>query len=341
MPILDDIDLSSMRETVQAFPDLLTILELSDDLMLFIKNARTKGFDGIGLLGMGGSSIAGEMSRGLLWGDTHVPIVSIREYDLPGFITEEWFIIAVSYSGNTEETLSALQQAMEIGCPFIVITTGGKMIEIAGDAPSLRLPRGIQPRAALPLLFSAEYGLLQLLVKDRMIDLKETSEWLKKRMDDWGKALPTPAEFAAKVRDQIPLFFGSGHLTPVAYRAKCQVNENSKMVAFHAEIPEGNHNEIEGSYGYMRRNVVPVFLRSDHESKRVKQRIDITSDIFSRYASHTLHLEFKDGTKLQEALAITHYLDMVSVELAELHDVDPVSVERIAELKNRLRLSDS
>ena len=325
-----------MRDTVQAFPDLLTIISPSADLVEFVKKARERGVAGVCLLGMGGSSIAGEVIRGLLWGDTHVPVLSVRNYDVPGFIDETWFIIAVSYSGNTEETLSALYNVRQRGCSCVVITTGGEMIKFADDNPALLLPKDIQPRAALPLLFAAEYALVELLLYGKTQDLQETATWLKLRADEWGSTWPSPSDFATKIFEKIPLFIGWGHLTSVAYRAKCQVNENSKMVAFYSEIPEGNHNEIEGSYDYEKKGIVPVFLRSEFESKRVSQRIDVTSDIFARSTSDVFHLGVKGGTKLQETMALTHYLDMVSVELAEMRGVDPVSVERIGELKSRL-----
>jgi glucose/mannose-6-phosphate isomerase len=135
---------------------------------------------------------------------------------------------------------------------------------------------------------------------------------------------------------KIPVFIARGYLVPVAYRAKCQINENAKMVSANLEIPESNHNEIEATLVCAQYSIQPIFLRSKWESKRVSKRYEATAKIYNSNGCNPVQLRFECSSSLEEMLALTHYVDMVSVELAELLNVDPVSVDRIAQLKQIL-----
>jgi hypothetical protein len=155
-------------------------------------------------------------------------------------------------------------------------------------------------------------------------------------VNSWGKTVEAPDRLARLLTNSIPLFTGWKHLGAIAYRAKCQICENAKTVALWSEMPEASHNEIEASVSYLRHSVVPIFLRSTYEEKRIGRRFDAISEIYSEIGCKPVHLIVNSDSKVGEALALAHYLDTVSVELADMRGVDSLHVDRIADLKARL-----
>ncbi|MHA1938794.1 MAG: SIS domain-containing protein, partial [Candidatus Thorarchaeota archaeon] len=154
---------------------------------------------------------------------------------------------------------------------------------------------------------------------------------------DWNGASLMPEELAAELQNKIPWIIGWKHLVPVAYRAKCQFNENSKILASSSQIPEIHHNEIEGTLSCRNHSISPVFLRSREEDDKTRIGFESAAAIFEENGCHPEHLNLRFNSRIEEALGFTMYLDMVSVRLAEILGVDPVSVERIAQLKRRLK----
>jgi len=333
---------NDMKNLVTHFPTLLNTLQIEPSILNTSRVFQKEGLNGICFLGMGGSSIAGNYVRALLSNRSMIPISMVRDYVLPAYVDSKWVVIAVSYSGNTEETLSSLSIANELSARIIVITSGGKMAQ-EGEHPIIRLPKGLQPRATLPVMLSAILpvaetlsGLEITLSGLEITEFQHLEEILIKRSNTWKDWLLPPKELADSFIEKIPLFVGSSHLTPVAYRAKCQINENSKALAFHSELPESNHNEIESFAKTHGCSIMPVFLRSDLESPEISRRFDVTHDIYLEMGLSPVNLLASGKTRLEEMLLLTHFLDTVSVELAELHGVDPVSVEKIEELKDQL-----
>jgi glucose/mannose-6-phosphate isomerase len=133
-----------------------------------------------------------------------------------------------------------------------------------------------------------------------------------------------------------PVFIGARHLISVAYRAKCQFNENAKVMAFSSEIPESNHNEIESFNELNDQTVLPLFLKSAFLDERTSQRFEISSEIYEGEGFFPIRISMKSDSEIEEMLLMTFYLDMVSVELAHLREVDPLTVKKISMLKNRL-----
>ncbi len=325
-----------MRGMVSSFPDLLNVITLNEVVTNFALQINSKKTNGICLIGMGGSSIAGEMIRCILRERANVPIISVRGYDIPGAVNKDWTVITVSYSGNTEETLSAFDTAINRGCKVCAITTGGELASHSEIIPVQIIPSGLQPRAALPLIISAVLLILQTILGGEPIDPRLLSEDIRTQSKEWSRSLLKPREFAEKLKQTTPVFVASGHLVPVAYRAKCQMNENAKVPSFYSEIPESNHNEIEAIDSFGERNLLPIFIRSSFESQRIKQRFDATQIIYSEQGCTPITVQLKAKTTLEEALTLTHYLDMVSVELADIRSVDSTSVPRISRLKSIL-----
>ena len=324
-----------MKNLVNHFPQLLTCFELNKSIRTILNQYVAEGVTGICFIGMGGSSIAGNYVRSLLNEISEIPIIIVREYKIPAFVTSTWVVIAVSYSGNTEETLSALAEASEKNTKIIRITSGGKMAQDKNQSDVI-LPGGIQPRATLPLMLSVALPIAEIVVGLRQTEFNTLESILANKAKSWGEEIQSPSEIASLISKRIPLLIGAEHLKPVAYRTKCQINENSKALAFYSELPESNHNEIEGFVTTHGCSILPIFLRSGFESKELRKRFDATYDIYREMSLEPMNLKVTGRTKLEEMLLLTHLLDMVSVELSYLHKVDPVSVDVIQDLKHRL-----
>ncbi len=336
MKKVKEIDTNDMRSMVKEFPSLLCLTKPDPSIMTMASQAFSSGLQGICIAGMGGSAIAGQMAKALLVQKAQVPLITWRNYELPRCVTKDWVVICVSYSGNTEETLSAFEAAKKVGSALFIVTTGGAILEHSKDLPVALLPKGIQPRAALPVIFSIILPIVEVLIGVGSTDFSKLSVILDGVVKRWGDEIISPRNLAERTSSLVPLFIGSGHLVPVSYRAKCQINENAKTVAFSAELPEANHNEIEASHMYQEYGIVPIILRSTHESKRISARFEATDAVYRQSDCAPIHVRLSGLSELEETLAITHYLDMLSVDTADIRGVDSVRVDKIAELKQRL-----
>ena len=330
------MNLDDMRSMVSHFPFMLSNSNPSPDLLATCRNYYEEGIEGICFLGMGGSSIVGFYVSEILSQESHIPISNVRTYFLPKWISKGWIIIAISYSGNTEETLSSLKQAKERGSRVVSVTSGGQMAKESSYYSQVLVQTGIQPRAAFPLVFSQVLPISELLIGAGITDLDKIGDYLIAVSSKWGEWIPTPSVIVEEVQNRIPLFVGAQHLNPVAYRAKCQFNENSKVVAFFSEVPEASHNEIEGFPNHQDSPIIPIFLRSNNEDIQIRRKMDVMTKLYSEIGLNPINLNAAGNSKIENMLSLTHYIDTVSVELAVRRGVDAVSVERIGELKKRL-----
>jgi glucose/mannose-6-phosphate isomerase len=285
---------------------------------------------------MGGSSIAGEVCKGLLIDLIRVPIIIHRNYGLPKFVNKNWAVVAISYSGNTEETLDAFDEAQRRDCQLFVISSGGKISKKSPKNSLQKIPEGFPPRAAFPLILAALLPLLQTLTGLEVTSLGETASTLEKMQKNWTSEGQSPRSIAEKLLDKVPLLIGWRHLSSAAYRAKCQINENAKMAAFSAEMPEASHNEVEAFVVYRSVSVQPVFLRSSFEDKTASIRFEVASELAGEDGSSVVELKMQTMDRIAEVAATIHFLDMVSVELALLRDIDPLGVPNISKLKDAL-----
>jgi glucose/mannose-6-phosphate isomerase len=321
---------------VDSFPLMLRASSPSGEYLSEATRIKEEGFDGICLVGMGGSAIAGEICRSLYADIAQIPILTVRDYILPKSVNRRWAVIAVSYSGNTEETIAAYKASEKRGCSAFALTTGGILQRISSQVSTHMLPAGFQPRAALPIILAGILPLVETLLNQKLTDLEKVSRDLEAAAAKWDSSRISPEGLAKSLKQNIPLFIGWRHLAPVAYRAKCQINENSKSVAFNSEVPEMNHNEIEGAFSCAAHPLIPVFLRSSEEDDRTRMRFEATSLIFEEDGCEAVHLKLGFTTRLLETLGLTLFLDQTSLKLAEIYEVDPVSVEKIAQLKRKL-----
>jgi|TARA_Y100000310_G_scaffold104827_1_gene103161 glucose/mannose-6-phosphate isomerase len=303
--------------------------------------------------GMGGSGIAGRLAQALAERCGGLRVSAWSDYGLPAWADGSERLIAVSYSGNTAETLSGVERAIELGCGWEAITTGGRLAALGREygAPVTAIEPGHQPRAALPLLL---VPLLQRLpIAGIAAQLTEAGEVLGAAVSPVGAATAasppapaaapdggesgataSPAAIAAQLAGKLPFIYGAGGLATVAYRWRCQIAENAKQLAVHHALPELDHNEIVG-WASPPPNAVVVALREPDEPARVAARWKATRAAAWRDVP-VIECRARGESPLARWLSLVHLGDTVSVELAHLNGVEPTPVRVIEELKRRL-----
>ncbi len=290
---------------------------------------ETEEIGNIIVLGMGGSAIVGDLLKMYL-NDTKIPVFVVRDYKVPEFVNEDSLVFAVSYSGNTEETLSAFRDAKDKGARIIGITSGGKLEEECSKV--IKIPGGLQPRAAVGYLF---FPMLGVLHNSEIINIKnsELNEMLEilKNVDHFNEMAE---QLAKKLKDKIPVLYASQLLEPIVRRWKTQINENAKMPCFYNVFPEMNHNEIVGYRG-MDRKFVAVLLRDKKDSERIALRMDISKKLMEQH-SDVEEVEIEGESLLSRIMSAVYLGDFVSYHLAIWNHVDPTPVDVVEKLKKLL-----
>jgi glucose/mannose-6-phosphate isomerase len=296
--------------------------------------------------GMGGSALAALLVKVLLQSKLKIPLDIVRSYDLPGYVNRNTLVIASSYSGNTEETLSALAQAQEKDSQIAIIASGGKLIEIAESEgiAHVTVPSGVQPRMAM--LYNLR-GLLALLETFGVIDkelneeVKNLSGWLESETAKWVPEVPTTENYAKQLAyeavGKTPIFYGGALTAPLAYKWKISWNETAKNLAFWNEYSEFNHNEFMGWASHPIEKPFVVFdILSSFERPRILQRFELTDKLLSgkRPAAKTIQLQ--GDTLLAQFLWGAILADFASTYAAVLNGVDPTPVVLIEKLKQEL-----
>lgn len=287
--------------------------------------------------GLGGSGIGGTILSNVLRDDLAVPVIVNKEYHIPAFVNENTLVIISSYSGNTEETLSALMQAFKKGAQIVCITSGGLIQEYAetNDIDFVNIDGGSPPRAAfgqsfvqlLYILFHLgllEDGFKQYL-KDAIALLDAEEEEIKAQAK----------EIAAKLNNKIPVIYSDAKFEGVSIRFRQQINENSKMLCWHHVVPEMNHNELVG-WRERNENIAVVFIRNNKDFERNQERMEFTKEVVRQFASDIVEIYSKGDYDLVRSLYLIHLTDWVSYYLAELKGVDAVEVDIIGRLKSKL-----
>lgn len=301
--------------------------------------------DNIVFTGMGGSALAAQLS--LTWPGYTVPFEIVRGYTLPKYVSSKTLVIASSYSGNTEETVSALHEAEDKGAHIVVIAGGGKLAEIAGHKhyPYAQLPKAAQPRFAALYSFKALVTILERagFVKEQSAEaeIHKTAQFLKRHCESWSPVHPAahnPAKrLALDILGTSPVIYGGPLMAPAAYKWKISFNENAKNVAWWNQYPEFNHNEFMGWASHpIEKPYSVIDLRSNLEHARVQKRFELSAKLLSgrRPMAHTI--EAKGETLLEQLLYVMALGDFVSLYLALLNGLNPTPVELIEKFKVEL-----
>ena len=295
--------------------------------------------------GMGGSALAALLAKVWLRNDIKIPFEIIRGYDLPAYVGQNTLVIASSYSGNTEETVSALNQAMTAGAQIGVIASGGKLIDIATDhtIAYATLPSGLQPRMAVIYNLRALLALFENfgIVVGKLQEVADLSEWLGQESAAWASTVPTESNWAKQLAEKAvgksPIFYGGALTAPVAYKWKISWNENAKNLSFWNEFSEFNHNEFMGWTSHPVEKPFAVFdLVSSFEHPQILRRFEITDRLLSGLRPKTTTINLKGKTLIAQLLWGSIFADYVSIYVAILNGVDPTPVELIEKLKKEL-----
>jgi glucose/mannose-6-phosphate isomerase len=296
--------------------------------------------------GMGGSAIGGELLKDWAMDKIAVPIEVYREYHLPAYADADTLVFVVSYSGETEESLSAFLHSIKRKCMTFCISSGGKLLEIAEklNVPYLRVPSGIPPRAALSYLFIPLLVILENagLVSDVTSEISETVEILRQISYENSpeKLLKNNLSktLAANIYGTVPVVYGFGFYRAVAQRFKQQFNENSKIPSKWEVFPDLNHNEVVGweENGQLARDFSMIFIRDQGEPHEIKSRIEATKELLLKNSLKVFEVWSYGKCRLAKMLSTVLIGDFTSIYLAILRGVDPTPVNTIANLKNKM-----
>jgi glucose/mannose-6-phosphate isomerase len=299
--------------------------------------------------GMGGSAIGGELLKDWARNKIAVPIEVCREYSLPEYADKSTLVFVVSYSGETEESLSAFLDAVKRRCMIICISSGGALQEFAEklNIPHLLVPLGMAPRASLPYLFMPLLILLEKigLVSQVASEISETVKVLKNVVDSNSpeKSLKenSSKKLASKICETMPFVYGFGIYRAVAQRLKTQFNENSKVPAKWEFFPELNHNEIVGweAANGLAKHFSTIFIRDADETEPMRQRIETTKKLISKKLMKILEIRSIGKSELAKMSSVICIGDFTSVYLAIMRGIDPTPVKTIALLKKKMKQS--
>jgi glucose/mannose-6-phosphate isomerase len=332
------VDMSDLLTDVLAIPEHLR------DALWKVESAGLEPWDSPGgmiVAGMGGSAIGGQLARAVLGDHASRPMLAAKAYGLPPWTTPDTTVVCTSYSGETEETLTCFEAAGVIGARRVVVTAGGELAELARaeGVPVIPVAGGYQPRAAVAYMTVAALEVAALCgVGPRMnSEIDVAADHLEELVIEWGPDADDGTEakaLAHALHGTVPVVAGAGLTTPIAYRWKCQLNENAETPAYAVELPEMDHNEIMGwttaqEFG----RFSAVFLDDADAHPRVKERIELTSRLIRPGAVGVHRVHTRGQTTVERVFSLVLLGDLVSLYLAILRGIDPTPVDAITALK--------
>lgn len=341
---LAELDRHKVFDTLDAQPDQLRqnyCDEMADD----ITSAQGVGIQNIILAGMGGSALVGNILKNWLYDKLKVPLEVVRGYDIPGYVNERSLVIISSYSGNTEETLSALKQAQRLNGVIFIMAAGGKLVDIADSEnySLLKLPHASQPRFAVLAGLKALACLLEDLELTEGVDLRRELIDVANFLDEEKSALSLDTkhdnlarEIALELVGKPVLVYGGPALGSAAYKWKININETSKQLAFYNVYSELNHNEFQGWLFPKDKDLAVVQLESELDTNRIKKRMIITEQLLAKHGFQPIKVKAHGRTHLEQLLYTILLGDYVSAYLGILNGIDPTPVDLIEELKKEL-----
>ena len=340
-----EYDKSDMYGVISNMPDQIReAVKLAQNFPL---NIDIEFVSSILFAGMGGSAIGGDLVRSILEDECKLPISVVRNYKLPMWAGESTLLLVSSYSGNTEESLSAYKDAIKKGCKIICVTTGGKLLELANndEVPVLIIPAGLPPRSAIAyssipwLQIFASLG----IIKNRSNDIESMALELETVIKEYGnydlEQDNLPLSVAKKAVGKIPVIYVStGSFSVIGKRWANQIQENAKMLAYTNELPEMNHNEIMGWHltGLSKESVLPIFINSNSYHPRVNLRFDITSKLVENKCGEVVRINPPGDKLIVQLFSLIVMGDFISYYLSLLNNINPEPVDIINEIKEQL-----
>jgi len=323
-----------MKALVESFPEQLKkAKEIADKAII----SSSKNLQNIIITGLGGSGIGGTIISELIGDTCPLPIIINKDYFLPHFANENTLLIVSSYSGNTEETLQVMTEAIAKKVQIVCITSGGKVLELAKQHQFefIEIPGGNPPRSCIgyslvqliKIMISKGFAPVQLMSDlDQSIQLLETKK----------AAIKSEAEIIAKkLVGQITVIYSLGTCEGVSVRFRQQINENAKALCWHHVFPEMNHNELVG-WTEENKQLTVVTFHTTFDYYRTKKRYYVCKPIFEKYAKEVVEIEAQGTSKLEQFFYLINIGDWISCYIADIKGIDPIEVNVIDHLKKEL-----
>ncbi|MDX2136193.1 MAG: bifunctional phosphoglucose/phosphomannose isomerase [Saprospiraceae bacterium] len=325
-----------MDKLIAAFPGQLEeALGIAQTITL---NKHNAPFRSVYISGLGGSGIGGNFVQDFTRNTGKLPVVVGKGYHIPHWINKHTLAICSSYSGNTEETISAFEQLRAAGAKVVCVSSGGRLLELARQhgLDYVQLPGGhSSPRACLGYSIVAQLGVLRaarLIPQVHFTQLKNSIRLLNKD----GKDIREKTQrLAAFLHDRTPVIYVADHMESVAVRWRQQINENAKMLCWHHTVPEMNHNELVG-WRDQRPDVAVIWLRNRNDYTRTAARMDINKEIIEHFTGTSVEIWSKGKSLIEQAIYLVHFGDWLSFYLSEKRGVDAVEIKVIDFLKSAL-----
>ena len=325
-----------MNKMIARFPEQLEeALKIAEKVSLKKHNAPLRS---VFISGLGGSGIGGNFVQEFVRPHCKLPVLVSKGYHAPAWANKHTLAICSSYSGNTEETLSTLEQLLGTGAKIVCISSGGKLLEMAKShgLDYVQLPTGwSSPRACLGYSVVGQLGVLRaagLIPLKLFTQVKNAWKLLNRDDADIQKKAKKIAGFLV---DKTPVLYIADQMEAVAVRWRQQINENAKMLAWHHVVPEMNHNELVG-WRNNRPDVAAVWLRNRDDFHRTSVRMDINKEIVEHFTGTSIEVWSKGKTHIEKAFYLVYLGDWMSYFLAEIRDIDPVEIKVIDYLKGEL-----
>lgn len=330
-----EVDLLSQQKKVRQ-----AILSFSEQFSSGTDDCNLKkfpdNFDGVIICGMGGSALPGEVLR--MWlkkTGNEFPLELHRNFYLPKTANENTLIVCISYSGNTEETISSLEQALEKNLSIVCIASNGKIADICQkkQLSFIRVPSGMMPRQALGYQFTAlvkilnYYGFVSDELKSDVISLSKKIKPLES--EGQGKKI------ARKLIKKIPLIYSSRENMALARIFKINLNENSKTPAFFNYFPELDHNELAG-FSFSQKDFQAIILRDENDFLKIKKQMEITAQLLKKRKIGVEFVEMTGDDVLNKIFSNIMLSSWTSYYLAKAKKIGPWSIRIVEELKEGL-----
>jgi glucose/mannose-6-phosphate isomerase len=318
----------TMIELVDLFPQQLEkALEITKNHPLTISGTKIQS---VLITGLGGSGIGGTIVKELVEPFALLPINITKDYSLPKFVNQNTLVIACSYSGNTEETLTVLESALKQNAQIVCVSSGGMVKELAqkNNLNFIEIPGGMPPRSCLGYSLTQILYILDTFSIANINYMSSISEAVKLLLNEKESIKTEAMQLAKQMIGKTPIIYSVGNTEGVSIRFRQQINENGKMLCWHHVLPEMNHNELV-AWTEQYQNFIVLIYRYENEYYRNTKRLEICKEVFSKYCDKIIEIKTKGNSDIERAIYAIHLGDWVSCYLAELKNVDASDISII------------